>query len=211
MSLEILSPVRAEPAAPDERLALKFRVLSIEGKRRAFRLEAVFWSALEFIAGRRRRSLPAQVAAILRDAGDEANAAAAVRARVASDLMDLQATDAARAVSPSWEKVLKAVPHPAFALARNQAVVALNEPMWALLESRGLPRAADEAAPGERLSVELSAGALARPRAVDPGEVVLCTAIFRAAGRAANCRVRIVQAVDEREDRRLMLGFPEAV
>ncbi len=59
MSLEItLSPVRAEPAA-DERLALKFRVLSIEGKRRAFRLEAIFWSALEFIAARRRRSATA--------------------------------------------------------------------------------------------------------------------------------------------------------
>jgi predicted DNA-binding ribbon-helix-helix protein len=200
---------RARAGAGDGPHAPRFRVVSIDGKRRGFRLESIFWSALELIASHHGRTLPAQIASILQGVDDDANASAAVRSSVAAELIDISEIGKASAVNPSWEKVLTAMPHPAFALTRNQAIVALNDPMWAFLESRGLPRA--PAAPNEVLGVELTAAALARRHGVDPGDFVLCNAVFRVGGRLTNCRVRIIQAAGDAGDRRLMLGFPDAI
>src|SRR5579863_10398245 len=129
MSASLQTPEPTE----DDRLAPRFRVVSIAGERRGFRLEQVFWSALAAIATRNRRSLAGEISATLRRTPGNLNASAMLRASLTADLFDLWDMAEGRAVRPAWGKVLAALPTPAFAATRAQAVAALNEPMRALL------------------------------------------------------------------------------
>jgi predicted DNA-binding ribbon-helix-helix protein len=196
----------AEPPNP-ERLAPRFRVVSIAGERRAFRLEQVFWTALAAIARRNRRDLAGEIAASLRRAPANLNASAMLRASVTADLLDLWELAEARAVRPAWGRVIAALPTPAFAATPSQAVAALNEPMRAVLERRGLPLSAS--GPESTLGVELAAGAVTQLLRSDRGDFLVCNAVFRSGPHRASCRTRVVQADDGRAERRLILGFPE--
>ena len=188
--------------------ALRFRAIAVAGKRRGFRLESIFWSALEVIASRNRRTLPGEIAETLRDAQDHQNASALLRARVAADLIDLWSLAEARSAAPAWGKVLMAMPTPAFALSRSEAVAAINEPMRRLLERRGLPPVADN--PDGAIKVEFPTPILTRQLGLEPGAGLICNATFKAAGRLAPLRVRLVRAGDGRDEDKLTLGFPDA-
>jgi predicted DNA-binding ribbon-helix-helix protein len=198
---------RLPDAAPcDSRLAPRFRVLSIAGARRAFRLEAVFWSALAAIAALNRRPLAAEIAARLTDAPDAANHSALLRAGAVADLLELWETARAHAAKPMWTKVLAAMPGPAFAATGSGRLVALNAPMRGLLERHGLAPA-----PLAQASVELAAGALGQLSKAHLDQPVVCNAVFRAERSRAACRVRIVLAEPGQTDSRLIIGFPEPV
>lgn len=191
----------------DDRLAQRFRVVSISGERRGFRLEQVFWTALAAIAMRNRRSVAGEIAATLRRSPGNLNSSAMLRASLAADLLDLWDLAEARSARPAWGKVLAALPTPAFAATRSQAVAGLNEPMRVLLEQRGLPRSA--CGPESPLSVELAAGAVAQLMKAERGDFLVCSAVFRSGAHRATCRTRVVQADDDKAGHRLILGFPE--
>lgn len=186
-------------------LALHFRALSIDGKRRAFRLEEVFWSALNILAAHNGRTLRSEMAAMLRKTSDAANASATLRANAVAELLGLWEAERAKAAEPDWRRILMAMPCPAFALSRNGDVVGVNDPMWRLLEDRGLPKEA-----GAALSVELPPAATAR-RPGEANQPRVCNAIFKAANRTTVCRVRIVLNTDEQGRQQLLIGFLETL
>ena len=201
----------SKPAAfdpgKDVRMSPRFRVLSIGGERRGFRLEQVFWNAISAIATRNRRNLTEEVAVTLRRAPKGLNASAYLRASALADLMDLWEVAEAMAGRPVWTKVVKALPWPAFAVTRSQSLVALNEPMRAHLDWRGIPTSAT--GPESAISVELASGAIVQMLKADPEGLVVCNAVFRSGQHKALCRVRVIRVDDEKSELRLILGFPE--
>jgi predicted DNA-binding ribbon-helix-helix protein len=200
-----LKPASFEPGK-DVRLSPRFRVFPIGGERRGFRLEQVFWNALAAIAERNRRDLAGEIAATLRRAPAELNASATLRASAVADLMDLWELAEAKAARPSWGKVIKALPYPAFAATRSLTLAALNDSMRVYLERRGLHA---PVGPGRSATVELADGAIVQLLKAEPDGYVICNAVFRSGQHRALSRVRVVQVDGDRSEPRLMLGFPE--
>lgn len=122
----------------DPRLGLHFRALPISGSRKAFRLEEIYWEALEAIAQRNGRSLVEEVAATLARAGEGGNDAAALRASVTSDLYDLWRVAASRHVRLDWTKIVAEMPAQAFAMTAQQALVTANPFLLRRLTTLGL-------------------------------------------------------------------------
>lgn len=177
-----------DPAPVDARLLPRFRVVTIDGVRRAFKLEPVYWSALSILAARRRRTLAAEMVERLKSAPPGANHSAFLRASVAGELYDLWQAQQARSSALGWTGVVDAIAEPAFAATLGGRLVAMNGPMRALLRSRGLGCDED---PSD-VAFELAPGALALlkdPRREGP---VICSAGFRLEGRRVGCRVRVV-------------------
>ena len=175
-------------APADVRLLPHFRVLRVEGVRRAFKLEPVFWSALALFAARRRRTLAAEVVERLKTAPAESNHSAFLRASVAGDLFDLWQAQQARPTAPGWAGVVDAIAEPAFAAMLGGHLTAINPAMRALLRARGLPCDGD----ATDVAFEPAPGAVALLHASGRTAPIICNAGFRVAGQRVGCRVRVV-------------------
>jgi len=194
-------PSAFDIAKVDPRLEQQFRVVSIDGERKAFRLEAVFWTVMRLVARRNKRSLPAEMAAALGRLGHGSNQSAHLRARYAADLLDLLELAEANAVRPDWAGVVEAMPQPALVMTRTLRVLQVNAPMRSLLAARGVPLKTDglpmvdvPPAIAERLGEELGASAG-------------CNAIFRDGAGRCVVRTRFVSASGGASP--LLLGFPD--
>jgi predicted DNA-binding ribbon-helix-helix protein len=177
----------AQLAPVDDRLLPRFRVLTLDGVRRAFKLEPIYWSALGVLASRRRRTLAEEVLERLKYAPPGANLSAFLRASIAGDLYDLFQAQQARPPEVGWAEVVDAIAEPAFAATLGGRLSAMNLPMRALLRSRGL--ACED--PSD-VTLDLAPGAVALLRASGRAGPVVCNAGFRLDGRRVSCRVRIV-------------------
>jgi predicted DNA-binding ribbon-helix-helix protein len=207
MKLDLQPPVDDE-ATPevDPRLQPQFKVLTLGKDRRAFRLESVFWAALAAIGQRNGRSLAREVEVTLERQAEPLNHSAYLRASVASDLLDLWNVSAARARKADWANVLAAAPTGAFAMTRSRRILEVNDALAAFLRARDLHVAPGRDV-GEQLFIEM--GSLAqngRPKE-DRQAFVTCQAVFRVGGRRTACRVRLVQAGDEKSEQTLQIGF----
>jgi predicted DNA-binding ribbon-helix-helix protein len=189
----------------DARLLPRFRVLTIEGVRRAFKLEPVYWSALSVLAARRRRTLAAEVVERLKSAPPGTNQSAFLRASVAGDLYDSWQVQQARTSTVGWANVVDAIAEPAFAATVGGRLTAINPPMLALLRARGLPFKGD----ASDISLELAPGALTLLNNGRRAEPVVCSAGFRIAGHRVSCRVRVVPSRSGPADSggSLLIGF----
>jgi predicted DNA-binding ribbon-helix-helix protein len=194
----------AQPAS-EARLAPRFRVLVIDGVRRAFKLEPVYWSALSLLAARRRRTLSAEVVERLRSAPPAGNQSAFLRASIVGDLYDTCQTQQAIPSWLGWAGIVDAIAEPAFAATPGGRLTAINPRMRALLQSRGLGCEAD---PGD-VALELAPDVLTLLNHSQRTEAVICSAGFRRGAERVISRVRIVptraatgQGVDC-----LLLGF----
>ena len=193
------------PPAADARLAPRFRVLVIDGVRRAFKLEPVYWSALSLLATRRRRTQSAEAAERLRSAPPGVNHSAFLRASIVSDLYDACQAHQATPSWQSWAAIVDAIAEPAFAATPGGRLTAINARMRALLGSRGLGWAGDQA----DVALELAPGALALLNDSQRMEAVVCSAQFRRGAERVTCRVRLVPARAGNSDvvDGLLLGF----
>jgi predicted DNA-binding ribbon-helix-helix protein len=212
MKLDLRAP-DADDLTPevDPRLQPQFKVLTLGRERRAFRLESVFWTALTAIGQRNGRSLAREVEVTLGRQAESLNHSAYLRASVASDLFDLWSVSAARARKADWANVLAAAPAGAFAMTRSRRILDVNEALVTFLRSRDLYVTAGTDV-GDELFIEM--GSLAQNglaqnglRKEDRQPFVTCQAVFRCAGRRTACRVRLVQAGDEKSEQVLMIGF----
>jgi predicted DNA-binding ribbon-helix-helix protein len=192
-----------ETACADTRLEPQFRVVSIGGERKAFRLEAIYWTVMDMIARRNRRTLSAEIAATLARIGGRANQSAHLRARCAADLLDLLELAEARSATPSWRAVIDGMPQPAFVMTRGLRVLQANAAMRRLLEERGL------ALDGAASPIMLEAPpALAERVRSETGAVGVCNAVLRDGVRRCVLRTRIVSAGATPGS--LLLGFPDS-
>ncbi|HWA62978.1 MAG TPA: ribbon-helix-helix domain-containing protein [Caulobacteraceae bacterium] len=196
-----VKPAAVEAPPSDRRVEPQFKVVSLGGERKAFRLEGVFWTAMETIARLNRRSLPAEIAATLAKAGPGSNQSAYLRARCAADLLDLWSVAEARSAAPAWDRVIDTMPCAAFVASRTGRVLKLNAAMVALLARKDVA-ASNEVPPG----LELAAQVAARLKDGDE-DTIVCNAVFRQGERRAVVRARLVNAGPDA--RSMVLGFAD--
>ncbi len=207
MKLDLQPPVDADAtAAVDPRLQPQFKVLTLGKERRAFRLESVFWTALAAIGHRNGRSLAREVEVTLDRQAEPLNHSAFLRASVASDLLDLWSVSAARARKADWSNVLAAAPSGAFAMTRSRRILEVNDALVTLLRSRDLQVAGGRDV-GDQLYIEMGSLAQNGLAKEDRQPFVTCQAVFRCGGRRTACRVRLVQAGDDKSEQVLTIGF----
>lgn len=186
----------------DQRLQPQFRIIAVRGERKAFRLERVFWQAMEAIARRNRRALSEEIAVTLAQVSPSINQSAHLRARCASDLLDLWELAESRNVTPTWRRVVEAMPGAAFAMTRSQLLLCLNGSMREHLRRKGVPLADDA---GERsMKLELAPAVIVQLRD-SSGEPVECNMVFGVGAHRCVCRVRLVASNTAAEP--LVIGF----
>jgi predicted DNA-binding ribbon-helix-helix protein len=197
------------PEDPHNRL--HFRVLTIDGARKAFRLEVIYWEALELLAERNGRSVAAEAQARLASAPENLNQASALRASLTSDLLGAWRDSEARAANPDWSAMIAALPAPAFLASRRSVLLAVNEPLLSALQGmrNGLGVPLDTVQGAMNLKVEVPASAaleLGRPHG---RKFVLCTVAFAAQGQRIACHARLIAAQGAAPEAANLLGLLE--
>ena len=189
----------------------QFRVLVIGGHRRAFRLEAAFWSALDTFAARAGRSLAAEVEARLEASTPDLNHSSALRASLARDLLEIWRDAEANLARPNCNALVAAVPTPAFAVDGRSRLLSINASLLAHLQtlSPGRGVALDTLAAALQLAVEIPPSAFAELTHDPSRRFITCQAVFRSESRRAPCRVRLVPVDGANLTSRSFLGFLE--
>jgi predicted DNA-binding ribbon-helix-helix protein len=202
----------ADALAPEEaRSRLHFRVLTIDGARKAFRLEMIYWEALELLAARNGRTVAAEAQARLAHAPANLNLASALRTSLTSDLLDGLREREAEAARFDWSAVVAALPTPAFLVSRRSVLLTVNAPLLSALQQMrgpsGVPLDTVEGA--MRLSVEIPPSALVALGGSAGRKFVLCTASFAAQGQRIACHARLLPADAGGSDSANLLGLLE--
>jgi predicted DNA-binding ribbon-helix-helix protein len=193
-----------EAADRDPRLTPHFRAVPIRGGRKAFRLEAVYWEALEAIAQRNGRTTNDEIAATLARIGTAGNDAAALRASLTADLLDLWRVAAGRHARFDWTRVMDELPGLAFAMTASQNLLAINPLLRNRLQILGLSQ---QGAEGElRVSLDPSVVAQIERRR----SFLECSISFHRAGVRTVRRARLGPASESLSGAGVLLGFVEA-
>jgi predicted DNA-binding ribbon-helix-helix protein len=190
----------------DPRLAPHFRALPIGGTRKAFRLEAIYWEALEAVAQRNGRNMTEEVAATLGRIGEAGNEAAALRASITADLLDLWRVAAARQAKIDWTRVLDEVPGLAFTMTPSQNLIAVNAGLRERLKILGGDITQAAAATELRISLD--------PAVVTQIErkrgFLDCSVCFHRGGWKSVRRARLGPGSESLAGGTVLLGFVEA-
>lgn len=207
-----LDPLAEDVPSEDEgRNRLHFRVLSLDGARKAFRLEMIYWEALAVLAAHNGRTVPAEVQARLANAPGDLNQSSVLRAGITADLLSGWKAAEARAARPDWSAMIAALPAPAFLASRKSVLLAVNEPLLSVLQGLrhepGVPLNTLEGA--LQLSVQLPPSAVAELGPASNRKFVISTATFAANGQRIACRVRLTAAQGTQLEAAYLLGFLE--
>jgi predicted DNA-binding ribbon-helix-helix protein len=190
----------------------QFRVLVIDGHRKAFRLEAAFWAGLELFAERSGRNLAGEVEARLADSPPELNHSSALRASLARDLLDGWREAEAKLAQPQCAALVAAIPSAAFAVTARSRLTSVNAALLGHLQrlSPACGAPVDTVDGALQLSVEIPASAFIELAHDPQRRFVTCQAVFRAQARRLACRVRLVPVDGHDVTSRSFLGFLEA-
>lgn len=203
---------QAATSEEDGRNRLHFRVLSIDGARRAFRLEMIYWDALGVLAAHNGRTVAGEVQARLLNAPSDLNQSSLLRASVTADLLGAWTEAESRAVKPDWSAMIAALPAPAFLVSRRSVLLAVNEPLLTALQGLraepGVPLNSIEGALS--LKVQLPPSAIAQLAPGQNRKFVICTASFSAHGQRIACHVRLTPVQGAQLEAAHLLGFLEA-
>lgn len=203
--------LNAEGGGEDSPYRLHFRALPIDGGRKAFRLEMIYWQALEVLAAQNGRNLAGEVQARLAHTSDQLNQSSALRASVAADLFESWKKSEAEALRPDWSAMIAALPQPAFLASRRSVLLAVNEPLLSVLQGvhpdRGAPPL--NTVPGAlSLRVEVPPSVVAE--LATGRRFLICTVRFAAPGRASiACRARMIPVRGARPELANLLGLLE--
>jgi predicted DNA-binding ribbon-helix-helix protein len=187
-------PIGDAVGVEDDHDRLHFRVLSIGGARKGFRLEMIYWQALDVLAARNGRNLAAEVQARLAGAPEGVNHSSVLRASIAADLMGAWKQAEAEALRPDWSAMIAALPSPAFLVSRRSVLLAVNEPLLSMLQSLrsepGLPWNTIQGALTLSVQVPPAGGA---ELASGHRRFVICTVVFSGGGgQRIACPARLI-------------------
>lgn len=113
----------------------RLRLLTVGGRRRAFKLEPPFWQALEHMARARRERLSALVAQLVAD--DGGNATARLRVAAIEWFMGEGHASQARDLKSRWQRIIDLIIEPAFIINQHKQILLFNGPMRAFAASAG--------------------------------------------------------------------------
>lgn len=195
----------------------RFRIFRRGDWRRAFRLEQVFWDALEEAAAARGLKLADHVRAIVDGEADAAPGDAPQPARTdapnASSLLRVHAAQwlreriAGLAVAQAQREVLHAalaVPVPCFVISATRALVSFNPEFSAYVTGRAQAASAEDVSKA-RLTLDVPVDKLIEVLAGQPGRVVICGFTIRTSAAIASGRARVTLAQPSRRD--LVVGY----
>lgn len=194
----------------------RFRIFRRGEWRRAFRLEQVFWEALEEAAAARGLKLADHVRAIVE--GEEAEGAgdgqaAPTEAANSSSLLRvhaaqwLQSRIARLEVAQGQREVLHAAlaaPLPCFVISATRALVSFNTEFSAYVTGRAQAASAEDVSKA-RLTLDVPVDRLIEVLAGQPGRVVICGFTIRTSAAIASGRARVTLAQPSRRD--LVVGY----
>lgn len=113
----------------------RLRLLTVGGRRRAFKLEAQFWQALEHMARVRRERLSMLVAHLL--SGDGGNATARLRVAAIEWFMGEGHASQSQDLKSRWQRIIDLIIEPAFIINQHKQILLFNGPMRAFAASAG--------------------------------------------------------------------------
>ncbi|KFC64582.1 hypothetical protein FG93_05178 [Bosea sp. LC85] len=113
----------------------RLRLVTIGGRRRAFKLEPQFWQALERMARVRRERLSALVAHLL--SGDGGNATARLRVAAIEWFMGESHASQSQDLKSRWQRIIDLIIEPAFIINQQKQILLFNGPMRAFAASAG--------------------------------------------------------------------------
>lgn len=114
----------------------RLRLLTVHGRRRAFKLEDAFWQALEYIAKRRRERLSAYVTQLI--GNDTGNATARLRVAAIEWFMREAQAEQPGHVKGRWQRIIDLMAEPAFVIDRHKQIRLFNGPMRTFITSAGV-------------------------------------------------------------------------
>jgi len=198
----LVSDATASRRSPDQ---LRFRILQRGAWRRAIKLEEIFWTALEAMAGRKSTKLTDYVQSFLETRPASANLTAELRVHAARWLYGQLTVTEEKLTGFGPGAMLQAVPQPGFIVGRGLGLIAFNAEFLHLIrriaameEGQAIPQARlNLDAPLARILERLRETA---PRPLDCGFTLT---IQRRASRG-RVRVCIAPGPDGRDD---IMGF----
>lgn len=113
----------------------RLRLLTIDGRRRAFKLEIQFWQALEHMARARRERLSTLVDHLLAD--ERGNATARLRVAAIEWFMGEGRAGQSQDLKSRWQRIIDLIIEPAFIINQHKQILLFNGPMRAFAASAG--------------------------------------------------------------------------
>jgi predicted DNA-binding ribbon-helix-helix protein len=114
----------------------RLRLLTLSGRRRAFKLEPSFWQALEHMAQHRRERLSNLVVRLLGD--DGGNATARLRVAAVDWFMREAQAGASRDLKARWQRIIDLMIEPVFIIDQHKQILLFNGPMRTFVASLGV-------------------------------------------------------------------------
>lgn len=116
----------ARPKASDDVDGWLFRAITVHGKRRALKLETVFWAAIDRLAALQKKTAPEVLAHAFDEQGAGSNATSAVRQYVLRHFMEIDRSTQSSMSIEAVANLLNACPSPAFALSGDRRLRLTN-------------------------------------------------------------------------------------
>ena len=183
----------------------RFRIFRRGEWRRAFRLEQVFWAALEEAAAEKGTKVADYVRSIVEGETDgAANSSSLLRVHAATWL---QARVARLEVAQQQREILHAAlaaPLPCFVISATRALVSFNTEFSAYVTGRAQAASAEDVSKA-RLTLDIPVDRLIEVLAGQPGRVVLCGFNIRTSAAIASGRARVTLVQPSRRD--LVVGY----
>lgn len=114
----------------------RMRLLTVSGRRRAFKLEASFWEALEYMADQQRERLSTLVARLIEN--DSGNATARLRVAAVEWFMREGQAGQSRDLKGRWQRIIDLMMEPAFIINQHKQILLFNAPMRSFVASAGV-------------------------------------------------------------------------
>ncbi len=184
---------------------LRFRVFRRGDWRRAFRLEEVFWDALQEAADERGLKLADHVRALVEaEPAEAANSSSLLRTHA---MVWLRARAARLQVAQGQREILHAAlaaPSPCFVISATRALVSFNGEFSAYVTGRAQAASAEDVSKA-RLTLEHPVDRLIELLASQPGRVIICGFTIRTSAAIASGRARVTLVQPSRRD--LVVGY----
>jgi predicted DNA-binding ribbon-helix-helix protein len=194
-----------EPTAGGNPAETRFRIFRRGEWRRAFRLEQVFWTALEEAAAEKGAKVADYVRSIVESEPEgAANSSSLLRVHAATWL---QARIARLEIAQQQREILHAAlaaPLPCFVISATRALVSFNSEFSAYVTGRAQAASAEDVSKA-RLTLDIPVDRLVEVLAGQPGRVVLCGFNIRSSAAIASGRARVTLAQPSRRD--LVVGY----
>lgn len=118
--------IQGSNSTEDESSKPRFRILRIDGKKKAFSLEPIFWTALEAAANSKNIPLNEHISNIIGKENPKANMSSSLRSAVTEWLWHKATTERHNELSLLGERMVRSSPLPSFIINEKRQLTRFN-------------------------------------------------------------------------------------